>query len=69
MLANPGASNKFGRAGDVIGRGANRIERQPPIRFDGRGPYTSGLLVPIRRIDAVKLSQQRRPRQFTVPVG
>ena len=31
--------------------------------------FVSGLLVPIRRIDAVKLSQQRRPGEFTVPVG
>src|SRR6266849_3525087 len=38
-----------------------------PIKRPGR--IVSGLLVPIRRIDAVKLSQQRRPRQFTVPVG
>jgi hypothetical protein len=38
-----------------------------PIKRPGR--FVSGLLVPIRRIDAVKFSQQRRPRQFTVPVG
>ncbi len=37
-----------------------------PIKRPG---FVSGLLVPIRRIDAVKFSQQRRPRQFTVPVG
>jgi hypothetical protein len=38
-----------------------------PIKRPGR--FVAGLLVPIRRIDAVELSQQRRPREFTVPVG
>jgi hypothetical protein len=33
------------------------------------GHLVSGWLVPVGRIDAVKLSQQGRPRQFTVPIG
>jgi hypothetical protein len=63
------ASNPSQRAREHTGSECGLLLRcsNSPIKRPGR--LVSGLLVPIRRIDAVKFSQQRRPRQFTVPVG
>ena len=70
ISAKPDMSNRDqsrpAKYSEPLGRGAGSTPE--PDTFNGRA-FTSTLLVPIRRIEAVKLSQQGRPRQFTVPIG
>ena len=72
ISAKPDMSNRDqsrpAKYSEPLGRGAGSRSTPEPDTFNGRA-FTSTLLVPIRRIEAVKLSQQGRPRQFTVPIG